>query len=59
MIAILIVKVTKYDCNDDDNGDQIWMQFLQKRGLYVIAYDLFQKGPYMIATSEFVLESRD
>ena len=35
------------------------MQFLQKRGLYVIAYDLFQKGPYMIATSEFVLESRD
>ena len=28
IIAVIFRMGTKYDCNDDDNGDQIWMQSL-------------------------------
>ena len=44
MIAILITKETKYDCNDNEKG---------------AIYDCnpFHKGPNMIAISKIVLES--
>ena len=33
MLAILIQKGTKYACNDNNNGDLIWMQSQFQRGL--------------------------
>ena len=68
MIAILVMKGTKYDCNDDHNGtsyecnfdnqgDLIWLNCSFQIGLYINNCNLFQNGPKMIA--KFVLESRD
>ena len=69
MIAMLITKGTKYDCNLGHEADPIWLQAWSQKGLDMIAmlvkkgtkYDCnhFQKGPNMIAMSKFVLESRD
>ena len=69
MIAILVKKVTKYDCNDDHNGDLIWLQSKFQKGLNMIAiqvfkrtiYDCnpFQYRPNMAAIFKIVLDPRD
>ena len=40
MLAILVTKGTKYDCNDDKNGDLIWMQSQFQKGLYLLAISI-------------------
>ena len=37
MLAILVQQGTKYDCNDNNNGDLIWMQSRFPRRLNMLA----------------------
>ena len=46
MIAILVKKVTKYDCNDDHNGDLIWLQSKFQKGLHMIEIPVFKRTIY-------------
>ena len=65
MIAINLMMRTKYDCNENYNGDQIWLQSWSQKGPNMNAisvlkgtrYDcnLIQKAPNMIAMSKIVV----
>ena len=47
MVAIIFMSGTEYDCNHDNNGDLICLQYRLERGLN------------MLAMSEIVPESRN
>ena len=57
MIAFIFVMGTKYDCNDDHNGNLNAILKI-KRTIPIYDCNLFQRGPNMIAISKIVPGSR-
>ena len=68
IVAIIFITGTNYDCNVDNKGDLIWMQYQFPRGLNMLAIshpkrniyacNLFHKGPNKLAIIENLF-SRD
>ena len=68
MLAIVVQTGTKYACNENNNGDIIWIrsQFQRRQSMLAISstkrtiYNCnpIQKGPNMLVITEIVLEAR-